>query len=256
MKRKLIKIITTVLVFTVCFSVTASAENSGLQWYVKRRKDAPPEFPAGADVLADYNCYYMNDACYASGEKKLYITFDAGYENGNIAKILDILKEENVPAAFFILDNIILKNTDLVNRMYEEGHFICNHTKRHKDLSYATKEEISEDLAALEAVYFDKTGKRMSKFFRFPEGKYSISALKSVSELGYTTLFWSFGYEDWDNGRQMEPLKAKNKILSTTHCGEIILLHPTSDTNVKIMRDLIIEWRRMGYSFGSLEDFI
>ncbi len=257
MKRKIIIITALTLIFVFCFSIFSFAdEGRCLQWYVKRRKNSPPEFPNGAEELSEYNCYYINEDCYTSGEKRIYITFDAGYENGNIEKILDVLKEENVPAAFFILDNIILKNTDLVNRMSDEGHLVCNHTKRHKNLSFSTKEEIEKDLSALEEIYFDKTGKEMAKFFRFPEGKYSIEAIKSVSELGYTTVFWSFGYEDWDNGKQMDPEKAKNKILSTTHSGEILLLHPTSATNAAILGDLIGEWRKMGYSFGTLNELV
>ncbi len=258
MKRKILIIISLILIISLLFSVAVSADNSAecLEWYVKRRANAPAEFPKCAELLSDYNCYYMNKECFESGENKIYITFDAGYENGNISKILDILKEENVPAAFFILDNIILKNTDLVNRMADEGHLVCNHTKRHKNLYNSTREEIKSDLEALEEIYYAETGKQMSKFFRFPEGKFSIDALKYVSELGYTTVFWSFGYDDWDNGRQMNPEKAKNKILSTTHSGEILLLHPTSSTNAAILKELISEWRKMGYTFGTLEEFI
>ncbi len=255
MKRKIFTFIALFCTLSIIMSVISSAADpSCLEWYIKRRVNSPPEYPEGADDLAEYNCYYIDKNCLNSGKKKIYITFDAGYENGNIAKILDVLKEENVPAAFFVLDNIILKNTDLVNRMAEEGHLVCNHTKRHKNLCASNKEEIKDELSALEAIYFDKTGREMSKFFRFPEGKYSIDAVKNIYELGYTTVFWSFGYDDWDNGRQMNPEKAKKKILSATHNGEIILLHPTSDTNAAIIRDLIYEWRKMGYTFGTLND--
>jgi peptidoglycan-N-acetylmuramic acid deacetylase len=94
----------------------------------------------------------------------------------------------------------------------------------------------------------------MSKYFRFPEGKYSIEAVKSVNELGYKTIFWSFAYDDWDNSRQPDKQKSIIKILSNTHSGEIILLHPTSSTNAEILPILIKEWRKMGYSFGTLDD--
>ena len=126
--------------------------------------------------------------------KRIYLTFDAGYENGNVEKILDTLKEKNVPAAFFLLEHIITKNTDLVLRMAKEGHTVCNHTTNHKNLSKATKEEIKSNLSSLESTYENLTGLKMAKYFRFPEGRYSEEALAVINELGYKTIFWSFGW--------------------------------------------------------------
>ena len=140
--------------------------------------------------------------------------------------------------------------------MIEEGHTVCNHTKNHKNLSFASKEEIKNNLSALETLYEEKTGEKMKKYFRFPEGKYSESSLKFVSELGYKTFFWSFAYEDWNNSKQMPPEKAMKKILDNTHNGAIFLFHPTSDTNVKILEALIKEWKSEGYRFGTLDELV
>ena len=238
------------------FTFSSSAVQGGEAcWYVRRNGNMRPTFPKEAENIKAYNCYYIDekytDDCE---EKRLYLTFDAGYENGNVEKVLDVLYEEDVPAAFFILDYIILKNTDLVTRMAEEGHLVCNHTKKHKNLSGETKENIKADLEALEAIYFEKTGKQMTKYFRFPEGKYSVNALKSVSELGYKTVFWSFAYDDWDDRRQPDLEAAKRKILDNTHNGAVILLHPTSATNAAILKDVISEWKSMGYTFGTLDE--
>ena len=223
-------------------------------WYIKKRGNDLPGFPSNAEMMSAFNAYYVDNDAFEKGEKVIYLTFDAGYENGNISKILDTLKEENVPAAFFLLDNIILKNTDLVKRMTKEGHTVCNHTKRHKNLCSATKEEIERDLSELETVYKNATGETMSKYFRFPEGKYSMESLKTISELGYKTIFWSFGYEDWDNSHQPDVKKSISKILSNTHNGEVLLLHPTSATNAEILPALIREWKKMGYRFGTLDE--
>ena len=221
-----------------------------LSWYIKRRGNSHPLFPKEADCLEQYSAYYIDN----SGEKKIYITFDAGYENGNVEKILDVLKEKDVPAAFFLLDNIILKNTDLVLRMADEGHLVCNHTKNHKDLSFASTEEISKNLLSLEKIYEEKCGREMSKYFRFPEGKYSLDALSNVQKLGYKTVFWSFAYDDWDNDRQPCEEKAIKKILDNTHDGAVMLFHPTSATNANIFSTLIDRWCEMGYSFGTLDE--
>ena len=243
-----------VMTFILSSAIYASGETT-CHWYIKHRKGEVPQFPPEANTIEQYDGYYIDNKLSQSSEtKRLYLTFDAGYENGNIEKILNILKEKNVPAAFFLLDNIILKNTDLVLRMGEEGHLVCNYTKNHKNLSNASEEEIAKNLTALEKIYEEKCGREMSKYFRFPEGNYSIEALKCVQKLGYKTVFWSFAYDDWDNGRQMSNEKATKKILDNTHNGAIILLHPTSETNTEILPTLIEEWRAMGYSFGTLDE--
>ena len=138
--------------------------------------------------------------------------------------------------------------------MAVEGHLVCNHTKNHKDLTSASEEEIAKDLFALEEIYKENTGYEMAKYFRFPEGKYSVEALKCVQKLGYKTIFWSFGYDDWDNCRQPSKERAIKKILDNTHNGAVILLHPTSATNAKILPTLIKAWRDMGYEFGTLDE--
>ena len=242
-------------VFLLLFTFAALIVCDGaeeLHWYLKRSKGAPPTFPPESNWFAEYNAFYI-DKKVRDDNKVIYITFDAGYENGNIEKILDVLRDENVPAAFFLLDNIILKNTDLVLRMADEGHLVCNHTKNHKNLSSASEDEIIRNLTALEKIYEEKTCREMSKYFRFPEGSYSMNALKTVCDMGYKTVFWSFAYDDWDNNRQPSPEKAIKKVLDNTHNGAVMLFHPTSDTNAEIFRTLICEWKAMGYSFGTLD---
>ena len=94
-----------------------------------RREGDAPIGNAGVDQLKSYDAAYIGN----TGEKVLYLTFDAGYENGCTAQILDILKAEEVPAAFFLVGNYIEKNADLVRRMATEGHIVGNHTmhRRH-----------------------------------------------------------------------------------------------------------------------------
>lgn len=255
MKNKQIKNILALILITslLCSSVIVSSAADCLHWYLKRCKGKAPSFPSESEEIKELGAYFIDESAKEEN-KKLYLTFDAGYENGNIEKILDILKEENVPAAFFLLDNIILKNTDLVIRMADEGHLVCNHTKNHKNLSLASETEIAKNLTALERIYEEKTGRAMSKYFRFPEGKYSIEALKCVQNLGYKTIFWSFAYDDWDNGRQPDTKKAIKKVLDNTHNGAVMLFHPTSSTNAEIFPTLIKEWKSMGYTFGTLDE--
>ena len=251
------KIGLTVLISVFVFLLVGiiSTASNECHWFIKRGGNSRPTFPLESEMIKEYNAYFIDEKFPDSSDKKrIYLTFDAGYENGNIEKILNVLKDEGVPAAFFLLDNIIIKNTDLVCRMADEGHLVCNHTRNHKNLADSTQDEIKENLSSLEEIYKEKTGREMSKYFRFPEGKYSISALKSVSELGYKTIFWSFAYADWDNNCQPDSEVAIKKILDNTHNGEVLLLHPTSKTNAEILPTLISEWRKMGYEFSTLDE--
>ncbi|MBQ2725686.1 MAG: polysaccharide deacetylase family protein [Clostridia bacterium] len=228
-------------------SAPASAGES-FSWYCMRSDDGSrPPIPPEMSFVTDCGGVFLGE-----DEKVIYLTFDAGYENGNVEKILDVLKAEEVPAAFFILENLVTRNTDLVKRMAEEGHTVCNHTARHGDMSLANREEFSAELESMEKIYRDTIGCEIGKYYRPPEGKFSRDNLMWAQEMGYTTVFWSCAYADWDNGRQMEPDAAKEKLLKNTHNGEVLLLHPTSSTNAAILSDLIREWKSMGYRFGTL----
>ncbi len=226
---------------------SASADN----WYFRHTKDGVrPPVPAEMSYISKHNGYYLGP-----DEKVIYLTFDAGYENGNVEKILDTLRDEGVPGAFFILEHLACANTDLVKRMADEGHTVCNHTASHKDMTkLQTKEEFAAELSKMEQIYKDNIGYDLAKFYRPPEGRLSEKNLTWADELGYKTVMWSFAHADWDNANQPNPDTAIKKILAETHNGEIILLHPTSATNAEILPTLIREWKKMGYRFGTLDE--
>lgn len=245
--------ITFVFISIFLITIFTSGAEAAMNWYIVRRGNSTPNFPPNASEIEKLGGIYIDKKSACDGEKKLYLTFDAGYENGNIERILDVMKEENVRGAFFILSNLIDKNPELVRRLSDEGHLVCNHTYNHKDMTTLTDDEILSNLERLEKKYEDVTGKKMEKIFRFPEGRYSTRVLELLYDNGYKSVFWSMAYDDWDNSRQMSTEKAKRKLLSMTHDGAIILLHPTSATNAEILGDLIREWKSQGYTFGTLD---
>ena len=258
---KKIKILARVLLFSLALFATflnsAMANENESLWYIKRNGVSRPVLQKDQEFIYNYNGYYLDKKLSdTSEEKRMYLTFDLGYSNENVISILDTLKECEIPAAFFILDNIVLKNPDLVMRMKNEGHLICNHTKNHKNLCKMSEEEIKENLLALDSLCLEKTGCDISKYFRFPEGRYNEKSLRVVNELGYKTVFWSFAYADWDNGRQPSPDYAIKKVLDNTHNGAVFLFHPTSKTNAVIFKELILAWRDLGYSFGTLDELV
>ena len=216
-----------------------------------RQEGAPPVGNADRQQLRQFDAAYLGDP----SQKVLYLTFDAGYENGSTEKILDILKEQQVSAAFFLVGNYIEKNADLVRRMEAEGHIVGNHTMHHKDMSKLTDEAaFAKELQDLEALYQETVGKPMPKYYRPPQGIYSQDNLRLAQKLGYRTVFWSLAYVDWNNDSQPTREQAFAKLLPRTHPGAVILLHSTSKTNAEILGELIEKWRAEGYRFGTLEE--
>ena len=216
-----------------------------------RREGDAPIGNAGVDQLKAYDAAYIGN----SGEKVLYLTFDAGYENGCTAQILDILKAEEVPAAFFLVGNYIEKNADLVRRMAAEGHIVGNHTMHHYDMSrLADKAAFAKELTDLADLYRDTVGSDLPRYYRPPQGIYSEENLAMAKELGYKTVFWSLAYVDWNNDAQPSREQALSKLQPRTHNGAVILLHSTSQTNAKILGELIQHWKQEGYRFGTLEE--
>ena len=216
-----------------------------------RQEGQPPMGNADAARLREYDGAYIGN----TEEKVLYLTFDAGYENGCTAAILDTLKTHQIPAAFFLVGNYIEKNADLVRRMVEEGHTVANHTMHHPDMSaLRDKAAFQKELTDLEDLYRQTTGREMPKFYRPPQGIYSEDNLRHAKELGYKTVFWSLAYVDWLSDAQPTREEAFSKLIPRTHNGAVVLLHSTSKTNADILDALLTRWKDMGYRFGTLEE--
>ena len=230
-------------------ALAASAEvtNWGLSF---QREGEAPLGNATAEYLAQYDALYRRE----TQEKVLYLTFDAGYENGNTAPILDALKKHGVKATFFLVGNFLETEPDLVRRMAAEGHTIGNHTYSHPDMSQiATEDAFRQELEKNESLYRSITGEEMAKLYRPPQGKYSESNLQMAQQLGYHTVFWSLAYVDWYQDDQPTKEEAFAKLLPRVHPGAVVLLHSTSSTNGEILDELLSEWEALGYTFGDLE---
>lgn len=238
---------------------TAADGNWGLSF---QQDNAAPVGNATPEYLAKFNAYYIAGASTGSGRshkkdapKPVYLTFDAGYENGYTEKILDILKEKKVPAAFFLVGNYIEENPEIVKRMEAEGHIVGNHTMHHPDMSaIADEEAFKKEITDLENTYKEAVGKELPRFYRPPQGKYSEKNLEQACRMGYTTLFWSLAYVDWLQDNQPDETEAINLLNRRIHPGAIVLLHSTSKTNSRILGQLIDGWKDMGYEFHSVSE--
>ncbi len=257
MKKILVSILTLLMLISPSFVINAEETLNATAWFFKKNNEhKQPVLDSRLSFIEKYNCRYV-DKMHGDGneDKVLYLTFDAGYENGNIELILNEMKAQNVAGSFFILENLVKKNPELVKRMADEGHLVCNHTARHRDMSRVKDiETFEKELKRLEDAYTECTQKQLAKIYRPPEGRFSELNLQFTDSLGYKTVFWSFAYEDWDNNKQMSEDKAIEKVLGGTHNGAVILLHPTSSTNAKIISRLITEWKSQGYRFETLDN--
>ncbi|WP_195237421.1 delta-lactam-biosynthetic de-N-acetylase [Romboutsia sp. 1001285H_161024_C4] len=246
------------LIFTTNFNIVNKSKtqilnpiNTEYNWYFNPRNDGKqPEPIKEANFFKKYNSYYVGD----KDKKIIYLTFDAGYENGTTESILNTLKKHNVKAHFFVVESYIRNNPALIKRMEKEGHLVCNHSKNHPSMAKITDfEKFKDEITSVEDAYKDVTGKDMPKFFRPPMGKFSEQSLKYTQDLGYSSIFWSFAYVDWYNDNQPTPEYAKEKIYSRTHPGAIVLLHPNSTTNTQILDEVITHWKEEGYKLETLD---
>lgn len=231
-------------------TVNAEVTNWGLSFPTPGQ---PPIGNASSEELEALSARYLGDV----SEPVIYLTFDAGFENGNTPAILDALKKHHAPAAFFLVGNYLETAPDLVRRMVEEGHVVGNHTTSHPDMSkIADLETFQQELKGVEDLYREVTGEEMLKLYRPPQGKFSLENLKQAQQLGYTTVFWSLAYVDWYTDNQPTKEQAFDKLLPRIHSGAIVLLHSTSSTNAQILDELLTKWEQAGYRFGNLKELM
>ena len=227
-----------------------SAENWGLGF---GSEGTQPSGTASSDKLKEYNAYYVGDA----GEKKIYLTFDCGYENGNTSQILDALKKHDAPATFFVVGHFLESAPEMVKRMVEEGHTVGNHTYHHYDMSKISDPAVfQKEMDDVRTLFQETTGTEMAMYYRPPQGKYSEANLQMAKELGYKSFFWSLAYVDWYQDNQPSKEEAFSKLLGRIHPGAIVLLHSTSSTNAEILDELLTRWEEMGYHVQPLENII
>ncbi|MDR2648866.1 MAG: polysaccharide deacetylase family protein [Clostridiales bacterium] len=244
-------IICLILAFSTVFTSTAAAgENSN--WGLGFQQNGEqPKGNADSGYLKTYDAVYVGPA----DKKTIYLTFDAGYENGNMPSILDSLKKHNARATFFVVGHFVQANQELTRRLADEGHTVGNHTFHHPDMSkIADVDTFKKELTSLEELYKETTGKDMSRYYRPPQGKYSERNLAQAKELGYKTVFWSLAYVDWVKDKQPGRQQAFDKLIPRIHPGAIVLLHSTSKTNADILDELLTRYEEMGYRFGALDE--
>ena len=223
-----------------------------IEWGIKRNDnhEQPDLGSVNKRIIDEANGIAMGN----KESKKIYLTFDEGYEAGYTEKNLEVLKQNDVKACFFITAHYVNTSPELVQKMIDEGHTIGNHTVNHKSMPSLTTEQIKEEVMKLHQTVYEKFNYEM-KYIRPPKGEYSEKSVAYCNTLGYTTVMWSFAYDDWNEQKQGREDYAKKKILDNIHKGAVILLHGNSKDNTNVLDYCIKEIKKMGYEFTTLDNF-
>ncbi len=225
--------------------------NEGFGWGQGKNlndQNQPLDALSFQEKFGKYSSYFIAPK---TSEETMYLTFDNGYENGLTVDILDALKENDVPAVFFVTMDYVESEPELIQRMIDDGHVIGNHTWKHKRMPDISISDATDEIMMLHELMVEKFDYEMN-LFRFPEGYYSERTLALVNNLGYKSLFWSYAYEDWDVNNQMGYEAAYKKVTDNMHDGAIYLLHSVSSDNAAILSDFIKEAKTQGYKFDTL----
>lgn len=243
------KVFLSILIMFIMFFTTSYLSLNAYGFGFTRNSDhMTPDIGKYKAILEKTNSYYVGD----TNQSEIYLTFDAGYDNGELPKILDILSEKNILASFFLTGDFIKRFPELTIRMAHEGHTICNHTYSHADITKISKEELQVELTKLEEAFYNLTGMHMTKYFRPPEGSFDEKSLSYVNELGYKTVFWSSAYCDWDTNGQKSVEYTKEVYLNNLHKGAILLMHSVSSSNREALPSIIDEVKSLGYTFKTV----
>lgn len=229
-----------------------SASNTPIGWGIPSAKNEQVADPGEAfrTITEKYHALYVGD----TSKKQLFLTFDCGYENGNLPKILDILKEKKAPAIFFVTGQFVKENPELLKRIVKEGHLVGNHTWRHPNLSTVNDARFEEELTKVEEAVREIAGVKKLKYMRPPEGVFTERTLEHGNELGYTHVFWSLAYRDWNVNGQQGAQHAYEEVMKRIHPGAILLLHSISNDNTEALGEIIDACKEKGYNFHSLDD--
>lgn len=227
----------------------AAADRKALSWYyMKKPKGQVPNFPNETKSFTK-----DMKALYVGTGKKVYLTIDTGGPLGDTDLLLKSLRDNHAKANFFIAGYNVKKAPDFVRQLVEDGHLVANHTMTHTDMNKQTDEQVKKEIHDYEKLYKEVTGKEIQPYFRFPYGSYNMHLLQMVSEMGYTSVFWSTAMRDWEprkNGAD-DPY---NDIMNNLHDGNIILMHQGSEENIEALDRIIKGVREAGYEFALLSD--
>lgn len=185
----------------------------------------------------------------ASAAKEVALTFDDGPNCCYTPEVLDILKENEIPATFFLQGQCLAGNEDLVRRMSEEGHLIGNHTFHHVQLTKVAEEEAREEVVKTSNAIYEITG-TYPVYIRPPFGEWREGLDLAVTMI---PVLWDVDSRDWESQNTEAICRA---VLPKVKDGSIILMHDGYRATVEALRRIVKELKAEEYTFVTVRELI
>jgi peptidoglycan-N-acetylglucosamine deacetylase len=188
--------------------------------------------------------------------REIALTFDDGPSSRSTPRILEILKQNNIKATFFVLGKFVERNKDVLKMVADGGHVIGNHTFTHASGKITDLEKIRRELQKTDILIKDVTG-QSTMYFRPPFGFENWRFLTEAELMGYHVVLWTLDVADWDSNRTSDEMV--KKIIRNTKNGSIILLHDGGahrDAVIEALPEIIKAMKNEGYKFVTIDEMI
>ena len=192
-----------------------------------------------------------------NSEKVVYLTFDDGPSDRVTPKILDVLKEEDVQATFFIVGQNAVLRKEILKRAVREGHTLGVHSYSHiYNEIYASVQSLLDDINKCNAVIEEITG-APATIYRFPGGSFNLSEplKQAVLDRGMRYIDWNASLNDAELQDPTPDLLFDTAIATAGKKNRVVLLaHDATDktATAEALRNVIIYFKQKGYKFETL----
>ncbi|WP_297598868.1 polysaccharide deacetylase family protein [uncultured Cetobacterium sp.] len=193
----------------------------------------------------------LSTSLYSQNINKIAFTFDDGPKPKITEEILDILKENDVKATFFVIGKNAKVNSKILKRMDDEGHLVENHSYTHPNYTKLSTEAIKKELQSTQDVIYKATGKK-PKYFRPPYGAMKKSQKKEIeNSMGIKSVLWDICPEDWKKENDVNYIT--EYLLKNSRPNVIVLLHDNPKT-VQAIKKVIPILKERGYDFVGVDE--
>jgi peptidoglycan/xylan/chitin deacetylase (PgdA/CDA1 family) len=213
---------------------------------------APAGAKGGKDSKGGKGESPAGEAVDCTKAKCIALTFDAG-PGEDTPRLLDILKEKQVHATFFLLGKKhVVRYPDVVRRIAGEGHEVANHTWTHRILTDTDANEVRDELSRTQDAIAKITGRKPT-LMRPPQGRTDDTVSDVSRELGLSQVLWSITAKDYSTE---DSALIRQRVLDQAHGDGIILLHDIYKGTVPAVPGIIDELKRQGYTFVTVPQLL
>lgn len=191
--------------------------------------------------------------CVETDKKQIAISFDAAWGNDDTETLINILKEYDVPATFFVVGAWVDKYPESVKQLYEAGHKVQNHSNSHPHMPQLSREQMLAELNSCNEKIAAVTGEK-PLLFRPPYGDYDNTTIEAVESAGMYAIQWDVDSLDWKDSAT--PDSICKRVTSKVKNGSIVLFHNDADRTPEALPTILKCLKNEGYEFVLIEDLI